>query len=708
MLQNIIEKTIEKVGKQIVLGAPLGIGKPHPLLNAFYHYAKSHSDISLTIYTALSLNPPSAGRGLQARFLQPFLERQFGSDYPALDYVTAIKKNQVPDNITIVEFYMQSGAMLGKLHAQQNYLSSNYTHIARDMLDAGVNVICQLVTKRVVADTAYYSLSGNPDVTLDLAESLTDRRDTVCVLGMTNSHLPYMAEDAEVSAAFFDHVIDSPEYDYQPFAIPRAPVNTVEHAIGIYASSLVQDGGTLQIGIGALGDAICHALCQRQQDNVDYQKLLDTLAIPKRYTQLLDVYGGAGLFNIGLYAASEMFMDGFLHLHTAGILKRKVYDDIGLQSVLNKLDLDEQPYGSTGLMQALASYGVIHHQLRESDIDWLKHWGLLHTDVKMHTGILSLKDYQTEATVTNDHDCAERLKPLLGNGLRYGKRLHAAFFLGSRWFYETLNQMSQAQRNEFMMTRVSRINQLYRGEALDRVQRHKARFINTCMKVTLLGAAISDQLNDGRVISGVGGQYNFVAMAHALDDSRSILMLRSTRNSNKGLESNIVWEYAHTTIPRHLRDIVITEYGIADLRGQTDNECIKRILCITDSRFQNELQQQAINAGKLSADWTIPDHYRANLPQQLQHLLEEHQLPRWPFGSDLTTTEQQLAKALKWLAAQPKWKLPLHLLKPGRDYQEYAEAMQRMGLQKDNTHTFKDKIQSRLLLSALHKTGPLN
>ena len=30
--------------------------------------------------------------------------------------------------------------------------------------------------------------------------------------------------------------------------------------------------------------------------------------------------------------------------------------------------------------------------------------------------------------------------------------------------------------------------------------------------------------------------------------------------------SNIVWSYGHTTIPRHLRDIVVTEYGVADLR----------------------------------------------------------------------------------------------------------------------------------------------
>ena len=50
------------------------------------------------------------------------------------------------------------------------------------------------------------------------------------------------------------------------------------------------------------------------------------------------------------------------------------------------------------------------------------------------------------------------------------------------------------------------------------------------MMITLLGAAASDALEDGRVVSGVGGQYNFVAMAHELPGGRSVLQVRSTRD----------------------------------------------------------------------------------------------------------------------------------------------------------------------------------
>src|SRR3546814_10768302 len=110
------------------------------------------------------------------------------------------------------------------------------------------------------------------------------------------------------------------------------------------------------------------------------------------------------------------------------------------------------------------------------------------------------------------------------------------------------------------MCRVGEVNQLYGGnEMLERAQRRESRFFNTCMMATALGAAVSDGLDDGRVVSGVGGQYNFVAMAHALPDARSVLLLRATREAGDGAGSNIRWNYGHCTIPRHLRDTCIDE-----------------------------------------------------------------------------------------------------------------------------------------------------
>lgn len=58
----------------------------------------------------------------------------------------------------------------------------------------------------------------------------------------------------------------------QLFGLPRRPVSDADYAIGLYASTLVRDGGTLQIGIGTLADALNHALVLRHTDNARYRR----------------------------------------------------------------------------------------------------------------------------------------------------------------------------------------------------------------------------------------------------------------------------------------------------------------------------------------------------------------------------------------------------------------------------------------------------
>jgi hypothetical protein len=105
------------------------------------------------------------------------------------------------------------------------------------------------------------------------------------------------------------------------------------------------------------------------------------------------------------------------------------------------------------------------------------------------------------------------------------------------------------------------------------------------------------------------------------------------------------------TIPRHLRDIVITEYGVADLRGQSDSEVVKRLIQVADSRFQSELIKQAKAHGKLEADYELPARYRNNTPQaladKLRPWMQANLLPDFPFGTDLTEDEIHMVKAMK-------------------------------------------------------------
>ncbi len=243
--------------------------------------------------------------------------------------------------------------------------------------------------------------------------------------------------------------------------------------------------------------------------------------------------------------------------------------------------------------------------------------------------------------------------------------MHGGFFIGPGDFYQALRDLSEEDRFGIHMGRISFINQLYGQESLARAQRQKARFINTTMMMPLLGAAVSDGLEDGQLISGVGGQYNFVAMAHALPDSRSILMLRAVRDTADGPQSNIVWNYGHVTIPRHLRDLVITEYGIADISGQSDHQIIKRLICIADSRFQFDLMERAKHAGKLHADCEVPGWARENLPDSLRQRMKpwasSSTLPDFPFGTDFTEDEMHIVHALTQLKASSAH--PLDLVK---------------------------------------------
>jgi hypothetical protein len=350
-----------------------------------------------------------------------------------------------------------------------------------------------------------------------------------------------------------------------------------------------------------------------------------------------------------------MFADCFRHLYDAGILKREVYDDVTVQRLVNDGKIASTVTPAT--LTALAETGAIENPLRAPDVAFLQRIGVFKADVALEAGELrtpsakriapDLDDPKSRAVI--DAEC-------LGERLANGSVLHAGFFIGPRAMYGMLRGLGEVELQKFNMTGICFVNQLYNNDPLASLQRRHARFVNTTMKMTLGGAACSDGLDTLQVVSGVGGQYNFVAMAHALPGARSILMLRSTRSKGGTVASNIVWNYGHTTIPRHLRDIVITEYGIADLRGRQDHEVIQALLCIADSRFQDELLAQAVANGKLEPDHRIPDRFRDNTPARLERTLDAFRarglFPTFPFGTDLTAEEQVLGRILKGLKAR--------------------------------------------------------
>lgn len=633
-IERAVDDVLARLPSHIHLGLPLGLGKANRFVNALYQRIRQLPERRLTIYTALSLGRPPLGEGLQRQFLEPFIERVFG-DYIELDYLADLHRNSLPDNIHVEQFFMQPGSLLNSPSAQQDYVSSNYSHAARDINANGLNLVAQLIA-RDPQDTNRLSLSCNPDITLDLLPMIAKRRaagETILMLGHVHSDLPFMPGDAEMTADDFDLLIEEEERTTL-FSTPNMPVSLQDHFIGLHASTLVRDGGTLQIGIGAMGDALVAALLARQADNAGYRALLDDLDISP-WHNLIETEGGIVPFAQGLYGCSEMFVHGLMVLVDAGIVRRKVYPDAERQALANAGMLDES----------------------------------LHTD---------------------------------------GVCVHGGFILGPASFYQRLREVPHSKRSEFNMTAISFINELYGQEALKRLQRRYARFVNSAFTMTLLGAGVADQLQDGRVLSGVGGQYNFVAQGHALHDARSVIILRSWRESGGEVSSNIVWEYGHCTIPRHLRDIVITEYGIADLRGKTDRKVIEALLNITDSRFQTALIEQAQHIGKLPKDFCLDPRFANNSPERLHAIAARHPhlFPEYPLGCDFSAQEQDLLRALNWLKSKFKLTQIYELGKATLDApapHTFPEHLARMQLAKPTG--LREELYQRLLLAGLQATA---
>ena len=688
---------------EIRLAAPLGIGKPNPFINALYQQVAADTSRQLHIYTALSLNTPQAKAGLEARFLNPFAERVFAG-YVDLDYVRDMGKNQLPPNIQVSEFFLKSPDWLNKPYPQQHYISSNYTHIARDMAAKLPQIICQAIAVRELPDgTRRYSLASNTDLSLTLLDLLQKRRaeGQSVVVGVINRDMPFMPHYAEVDAALFDWIIDDPAGTHALFAPPNMPITSSDYAIGLYASSLVQDGGTLQIGIGSLGDAIAQALIVRQQHNSRYQQSLKQMR-PQPSTRLALALEP---FDAGLYGCSEMFVNGFWQLIQAGIVRREVYADTCLQQAVNATGAAKP---SHALLRALVQMKAIQTVLTFEDVACLKHWGILDAACEWQNGQLSLQGQSYPTDFAQLDDAA--LEVLLGKQLLGGAILHGGFFLGPRDFYQGLRDMPESLRDKIHMSSIAFINHLFADptadEALKRAQRQKACFINTAMMVTLSGAIVSDGLQGGQVLSGVGGQYNFVAQAHELPDAYSILLLRSHRMQNGRVVSNIVTEYPHCTVPRHLRDVVISEYGIADLRGKTDAEVIQALLNISDSRCQAELMAWAKQHGKLPQSYEIPEAYHNNTPEHLAQQLAAltDLLPAFPFGHDFTPTERILVDALQQLRSQQHDKkamlrLAWQGLKVDASTAPYAACIDRMALQQPKT--WSERLECWALLGAI-------
>ncbi len=117
--------------------------------------------------------------------------------------------------------------------------------------------------------------------------------------------------------------------------------------------------------------------------------------------------------------------------------------------------------------------------------------------------------------------------------------------------------------------------------------------VNSAIEVDLLGQVNAESV-EGQQVTGIGGQFDFVLGARQAAGGRSVIALPST--GRQGKVSRIVARLpagARVTTPRFLADYVVTEWGMASLRGQSDAGRARELCRVADPAFRESLEREA-------------------------------------------------------------------------------------------------------------------
>ncbi len=122
--------------------------------------------------------------------------------------------------------------------------------------------------------------------------------------------------------------------------------------------------------------------------------------------------------------------------------------------------------------------------------------------------------------------------------------------------------------------------------------------INAALSVDIQGQVIADTI-DGLQYSGIGGHEDFVSGPALSLEARSLLCLPSTYMKGNELRSRIVGWFeagAVITTPRHQVDVIVTEYGAAELQGRTVHQRGEALAAIAHPDFRDALREAADRA----------------------------------------------------------------------------------------------------------------
>jgi acyl-CoA hydrolase len=192
-----------------------------------------------------------------------------------------------------------------------------------------------------------------------------------------------------------------------------------------------------------------------------------------------------------------------------------------------------------------------------------------HRDLGVHSGVISdvVVDLIERGIVTNAR-----------KGIDVGISVTGGLF-GTR------RLMDFADRNDELEMRSS--DYTHNQQVLARVQNLYA--INSGIEVDLSGN-VNSEVAGGRYLGAIGGQPDFVRGAIASPGGRAIIALPSTTPDGKHSRIVASLEGRPVTTPRADVDIVVTEYGAAELRGRSFSERAERLRAIAHPDFRDRLR----------------------------------------------------------------------------------------------------------------------
>lgn len=120
--------------------------------------------------------------------------------------------------------------------------------------------------------------------------------------------------------------------------------------------------------------------------------------------------------------------------------------------------------------------------------------------------------------------------------------------------------------------------------------------INGALSVDLVGQVVADRIGE-QEYSGIGGHEDFVTGAAFSEGGRSLICLPATARTSNGVVSRIVGAFAAgtpITTPRHQVDVIVTEYGAAELAGRTAGERTRALIEIAHPAIRDALRERQL------------------------------------------------------------------------------------------------------------------